>query len=177
MVVERKEKGSGNFLSFLLSGVFFAVVGFVFHQVFEAEIAQISLNDISWFEFFILTLAVFRLQRLLVYDTVSQWIRDFFLITREDHDKATGVTYVIRAKHQGGMMRLFADLLSCPWCVGVWAAAATVITYYMFPWTWPFWLLMAIAGASSFIQLTVNLIGWKAEGSKIVVERDGGERE
>jgi len=177
MKVEKNEKGSGNFLSFLLSGAFFVIIILIFYQVFEAEITLSDLNDVTWFEFFILTLAVFRLQRLLVYDKVSQWIRDFFLITREEHDKITGITYVIRAKHQGGIMRLFADLLSCPWCVGVWAATAAVIIYYLFPWTWPFWLLMAIAGASSMIQLTANLIGWKAEGSKIFVERDGGERE
>lgn len=175
-MTEKKEKGSGNFLSFLLSGVFFLLIGWVFHETAEGELMGRTLNDVTVFEFVILSLAVFRLQRLFVYDKVAQWIRDIFLETKEVEGK-DGVIYVIRSKHAKGIRRLFADLLSCPWCVGVWCAVAAVVIYFMYPITWPVWLLLAIAGVSSFIQITANFIGWKAEGSKIVVKEHGGERQ
>ena len=136
-----------------------------------------DLTDVSVFEFVILTLAVFRLQRLFVYDSVSQFIRDIFLETKEVLDDKEGVIYVIRSKYKTGVKRLFADLLSCPWCVGMWCAVFAVIVYFMYPVTWPLWLLMAIAGLSSFIQILANYVGWKAEGSKIVVKEHGGERQ
>lgn len=171
------EKGSGNFLSFILSGMFFLIVGWVFHQTAEGALIGKDLNDVTVFEFVILTLAVFRLQRLFVYDTVAQWVRDLFLETKEVLNDKEGVIYVVRSKYKKGIRRLFADLLSCPWCVGVWCAVGAVITYFMYPITWPFWLLMAIAGASSFVQILANYVGWSAEGSKIIVKKRGGQRQ
>jgi hypothetical protein len=167
----RTEKGSGNVLSFLLSGGFFLIVGAAFHLLDRYELGVRSIRDVTPFEFFILVLAVFRLTRLVVYDTVSQFVRDLFLDTTTVEEN--GVVYVDRKKPARGFRRLVADLLSCPWCVGMWASTFSVVIYFLVPITWPFWLLLAVAGGSTLIQLTVNLIGWRAEyGKKIVEELD-----
>lgn len=171
MSLVKEEKGAGHLLSFLLSGVFFLCVGFGFHLLYEFDAGVRSLRDVTFFEFFILSLAVFRITRLIVYDKVSEFIRDMFLVTSEEYDEERRITYIMRAKYDRGVRRLMADLLSCPWCVGVWAAVFAVVGYFLLPATWPFWLLMAVAGAASFFQLLSNLIGWQAEYGKIVVQK------
>ena len=170
MEVTKKEKGSGVFLSFLLTIIFFAlVIFFTYLLSFYTNFSIKDLNDITIWEFTILVFAAFRLTRLLVYDQVSQFIRDMFLVKSEKKEK--GIVYTYRSKPKKGLRRLFADLLGCPWCVGVWISVFTVALYYLLPITWYFWLVLAIAGVSSFDQLLANLIGWKAELAKITVKK------
>ena len=171
----RKEKGSGNLLSFLLSIVFFGVIVLGMYLLYAWDVGLEDLTDVSVFEIVLLSLAVFRLQRLLVYDKVAQYIRDLFLDLKEE--KEDGIVYVVRTKPTKGLRRLFSDLFDCPWCIGVWAAVFTVFLYFLFPWTWPFWLILAIAGASSFLMLSINMIGWIAERNKQKAKKHGGERQ
>lgn len=169
MAIPVKEKGAGSARSALLTLIFFAAVGVCLYYL-PLESEYTSLQDISVFEFIILTLAVFRITRLLVYDQVAQFIRDLWLNLREE-PRNDGVILVHRTKPNTGFRRLMADLFGCPWCVGVWVALGSTAVYLFFPWTWFFWLFMAMAGVSSFIQITINGIGWKAEKAKLKVEK------
>ena len=126
--MERKEKGSGNGWSFILSMVFGLLVAIGIYYLLPGSIHD--LRDIHVFEFIILALAVFRLTRLLVYDKVAQYIRDLFLNTEEEHFKGSGMMYVVRTKPATGFRRLMSDLFSCPWCIGVWSSLFTVFIYF-----------------------------------------------
>jgi uncharacterized membrane protein len=174
--MEKKEKGSGSGFSFFLTMVFFSLVGVSIYFFSNGRAGIESLSDVSVWEFFILSLAAFRQTRLLVYDKVAQFIRDLWLDTKQVEED--GVAYVYRSKPKRGFRRLMADLFSCPWCIGVWATVSTVFIYFMWPVTWFFWLVLAIAGVSSLFQLTANLIGWRAEMGKLQVKNmenhDGG---
>lgn len=169
MTMEKKEKGSGNGLSFVLSNIFLILTAFGVYMFYGRFMGISTLRDVGVFEFVLLSLAVFRLTRLFVYDSVSQWIRDIFLDTKEE--TVAGVVYVIRSKPQTGIRRLFTDLLGCPWCVGVWISLFAVFIYFMWPITWFFWLLLAVAGTSSFIQILANQVGWSAEYGKLSVKK------
>jgi len=70
-------------------------------------------ESITPFEFIIITLASFRLIRLFVYDSVARFIRDLFIIKKEQKDK-DGNIIIIREKHKDGFKRLMSDLFSCP---------------------------------------------------------------
>lgn len=124
-----------------------------------------GLQELTFPEYAILTLAIFRLTRLFVYDSVAQFIRDIFL-DKEEYKKR-GVIMVKRTKPASGLRRLFADLLSCPWCSGVWISMFTIIIFITFPQTWFFWLFMSIAGLSSLIQIFANRLRWQAEKAKL----------
>lgn len=118
--------------------------------------AEISLIDIA-----ILSLATFRLVRLFVYDTVTKWFREQFW----DAKKLRGELVLV--KPATGPRRTLADLTSCPWCIGLWAAAMVTFFYLWTEMAYFPVLLLAVAGIGSLFQLFANLVGWQAEKSKL----------
>jgi len=52
----------------------------------------------------------------------------------------------------------------------MWIAFFVSFFYFLTPYAWFPIFFLAIAGVSSFIQLTINLIGWRAEKTKIKME-------
>lgn len=110
----------------------------------------------------LIVLATFRLIRLFVYDEVMKWFRDLFWDPSPDG--------AILSKPPRGSRRVMADLLDCPWCLGIWSALFSVFVYFYFSWG-PFLVfILAVAGASSFIQVVSNAVGWTAEHKKIETE-------
>ncbi len=127
-------------------------------------------HSIGVFEFVILTLAAFRLTRMVVYDHIMQWFRDAFAdiecVARPD-----GTQEVLHHKPARGARRTLYELLNCPWCFGLWAAWVVTFLYHLTPEIgWFLVLMLAIGGASSFIMILANLIGWHAEGKKLDVQ-------
>ncbi len=170
MSIPVKEKGYGNFLSFMLTVVFAVIMLSAFWLLANLEYTPKSIAEVSLYEFIILSLAAFCLTRLFVYDSVAQYVRDLFLIVREEKNKETGVIYVYRKKPEKGLRRLCADLLSCPWCTGMWMSLFSGLICFLLPWTWFIWLVLALAGLSSFIQISANGVGWRAEYKKLKVK-------
>lgn len=119
-----------------------------------------ALHDISVFEFIILALATFRLTRLFVYDKITAFFREQFYNAR------VLKTGVVLEKPSTGPRRTLADLMSCPWCFGMWAATVVVFFYALTPYAWYPILILAISALGSLMQIFSNMIGWKAEGLK-----------
>lgn len=94
-------------------------------------------NRINVFNFILLSLATFRLIRLFVYDSITNFIRDHF------------------KKYSLGPGKTIANLLGCPWCTGVWMAFLVTFFYFATPYSWYPILLLAVAGVASFIQITI----------------------
>ena len=127
-------------------------------------------NAVPVFDALVMVLAVFRLTRLFVYEKITRFLREWFMdremIVAADGEK----TLAFRAPARG-LKRTFHDLLGCPWCVAVWATLPVVFGYYMFSWVWYVLLLLAVSGVATLVQLTANLIGWKAELGKLEAGR------
>lgn len=115
-------------------------------------------------DFVLITLASFRLTRLVVYDKIMAFFREQFW------DVEVLKTKVTLTKPKGGPRRTIADLLSCPWCFGVWATAMVAFWYLLTPYAFFPVLLLALSGVATFMQLTANMVGWKAETLKQDVE-------
>lgn len=122
-------------------------------------------TSIGLFDLTLIILATFRLTRLFVYDTIMQFVRDWFL-DKEEREGSRGEWVVVRHKPAGGAKRTMADLMGCPWCFGMQAAILVVFLYYLTPLAWIVILMLAVAGVATFIQLLANLIGWSAEHKK-----------
>ncbi len=152
----------------LTFGLLFLML-FVNALVILHVVAGIVPRYIPLYDFALLALATFRLTRLFVYDKIMQHVRDLFLdkTLRMGDD---GERIVLRQKPFGGPRRTIADLLSCPWCIGMWFALFVSFFYFLTPYAWFPILFLAIAGVASFIQVAANLIGWKAELLKMQVE-------
>jgi len=105
------------------------------------------LISVPPFDAVMMAFATLRITRLVVYDKISQWFRDLFA-------------------HDNSFFATIRDLLSCPWCIGIWASLAVVFCYFVFSWAWFVIFFLALAGAGSLLQVTANAIGWKAENLK-----------
>lgn len=76
----------------------------------------------------VLALAVHRVTRLLVADKITEPLRQRLGVTRD-----------------GTYRPWLGYLVTCPWCVGMWVAAAGVPAAALLPWPWIAWPALAAA--------------------------------
>lgn len=148
------------FLVFFLSLVFMATV------ILESE-AYKAYADLTVVDFVLITLASFRLIRMVIHDKIFAFFREQFYDATEYKGK------MVLTKPASGPRRTMADLLSCPWCFGAWASAMVSFFYLLTPYAFFPVLFVALSGVASFLQILSNLIGWKAEQAKLDVESRG----
>jgi hypothetical protein len=147
------------FWNFVFS-VFFLILVIMGAIILETE-SRIVLDELSTVDFVLMTLATWRLTRLFVYDHITKFIREQFWDVVK-----VGKGYTLE-KPKVGPRRTLADLFSCPWCMGVWAAATVIFFYLVTPYaTYPI-MLLAISAIATFLQLLANLVGHKAEQARI----------
>lgn len=112
--------------------------------------------DISWLEFFVISLASFRLTRLIVFDKITAFLRAPFLTEEvEVNDSGEKETYYVPRK---GLVRtFFGELVSCIWCTGIWSAAALYLSYLFWPvFVAPIIIIFAIAGGAALIEIIIE---------------------
>ena len=122
-------------------------------------------REIPPYDLVLIMLATFRLTRLFVYDKITQFFRDWFLVKTVflgENDELV----IIRQNPVSGPRRTISELLSCPWCIGMWVAPFVTFFYFYTTFAWFIILFLAIAGVATFLQLLSNMIGWKAEQLK-----------
>lgn len=147
------------FWNFIFS-VFFLILVIMGSIILETE-SRIVLDELTTVDFVLMTLATWRLTRLFVYDNITKFIREQFWDVVK-----VGEGHTLE-KPKVGPRRTLADLLSCPWCIGVWAAAVIIFFYLITPYAIYPIMLLALSAVATFLQLLSNLIGHKAEQAKI----------
>ena len=145
------------FWNFIFS-LFFIALTITGAIILESE-AYRPLQSFELVDFMLISLASFRLIRLFVYDAITKFFREQFWNTK----KAGRGGGVMLEKPSSGPRRTIADLLSCPWCFGVWAAATVTFFYALTPYAYFFVVFLAIAGVATFLQLLSNMVGHRAE--------------
>ncbi len=143
--------------------VFFLVLVFLASVILESESIK-SYTELTLVDFALITLASFRVIRMVVYDKIFAFFREQF------YDATEYKGNIILVKPEKGPRRTLADLLSCPWCFGVWATAMVAFFYLLTPYAFFPVLFLALSAVASLLQLLANLIGWKAEEAKNEVE-------
>ncbi|HAQ08683.1 MAG TPA: sporulation protein [Bacillus bacterium] len=106
----------------------------------------------NWLDLFLLVFASFRLTRLIVYDTITEFIRAPFhetvVETLADGRKDTYIEI-----KGSGIKYWIGELLSCHWCTGFWCSVIIYGAYEFYPHiSLPFISIFAIAGIASIIQ-------------------------
>ena len=122
-------------------------------------------HSVPLFDAVLMAFAAFRTTRLIVYDKITRWFRELF-VERSVVEKE-GEKWVELRPLRRGIRNTIHDLLGCPWCIGFWSALVISFGYFVFPWAWYVIFFLALAGAASLLQLTANMIGWKAENLKL----------
>lgn len=122
----------------------------------------------TFVEFLILTLAVFRLARLVIEDTITEPLRSAVL----SHWPGQDVEYEAGDKVRGGVFQIdgklyaqeptatgnkIAKLLGCYACSGFWLALAVSVGWYFSP-SVTFWVMLpfALSGAVWVIAVVQN---------------------
>lgn len=143
--------------------VFFSVLVFMATIILQSEAYKLY-TELTFIDFTLITLASFRLIRLVVYDKIFAFFREQFYDAEEYKGK------VLLVKPENGPRRTLADLLSCPWCFGIWATAMISFFYLLTPYAMFPILVLALSSVATFLQILANLIGWKSERMKMDVE-------
>jgi hypothetical protein len=139
--------------------VFFLLLVVMGAIILETE-ARVPLTDLTLIDYTLITLAIWRLVRLFVYDAVTKFVREQFWDVQKTGRKLELV------KPKTGPRRTLADLFSCPWCLSVWAAAGMTFFYLITPYAVYLTILLALSAVASFLQIVANLIGHRAEQLK-----------
>lgn len=105
---------------------------------------------LTWIELIILVLASFRITRLLVYDTITEWMRRPFHKEIEQVNEEGETEIFIEAKGRG-LQKFIGELLSCHWCTGVWVSALVYGTFLYVPVLIPLWIVFAISGGAAIL--------------------------
>ncbi|MBI2618349.1 DUF1360 domain-containing protein [Candidatus Kaiserbacteria bacterium] len=145
--------------NFIFSLFFLAVFAGALWALFALGRLPIA---ITVFDFILVILATLRVTRLFVYDKVTQFIRDWFM-RKEIMEGDGGEIVIVRQKLARGPRRTIHELLSCPWCFGIWSGLSVSFFYYLTPLAWFPILVLAVSGAGTMLQLLSNMIGWRAE--------------
>ncbi len=145
------------FLIFFLCLVFLAIV------ILDSE-AYKTYAELVLVDYVLITLASFRVIRMVIYDKIFAFFREQFYDAKEYKGE------IVLTKAESGPRRTIAELLACPWCFGVWSAAMVTFFYLLTPYAFFPVLFLALSAVASFLQILSNLIGWKAEQAKIDTE-------
>ncbi len=107
---------------------------------------------ITLFDLTLVVLAIMRLTRLVAYDAIFKFFRDWF------------------DKPKGTFLGTVGELVNCPWCLGLWFGFTVTFFYFLTPYAWFFILGLAVSALASLFQILANLIGWSAEYKKLKVK-------
>ena len=124
-----------NFISSLIYLFFFGISIF-FAMKYKVSFSHISLTDIC-----LIILAAYRISRMIVYERVFGLVR-----------------YWISLYLKYSLVRSLNNLITCPWCTGVWVSLVVFDIYYMVPYGKYFIYIMAISAVASPLILLSNII-------------------
>jgi hypothetical protein len=129
-----------NFSSLFFFFGLIVLVGFIMKE------NGYNIREISTRELIILMLASYRLTRIVVFEKIFKFARDF-----------------IRNNNKYYFFSTIQFIVTCPWCAGVWMVLMMVIFFYLIPYGDLLAYALAIAGVASFFVQTVNLMGLHLE--------------
>ncbi|EKD58378.1 MAG: hypothetical protein ACD_56C00141G0008 [uncultured bacterium] len=136
----KKDQHFWHFVTSTVYGILLLLMIFILNRTGKVP------TSVAVFDFFMLTLATFRITRLLVHDLVLDFVRDQF----ENSTHGLGLT--------------LHDLLDCPWCTGAWVALFVGFFYFTIPLAWPIIFIMAIAGFGTLLTILASLLMVKLNG-------------
>ncbi|PWU68706.1 DUF1360 domain-containing protein [Gracilibacillus dipsosauri] len=118
--------------------------------------------DIDWLTYLILLLASYRLTHLIVFDKITEFIRNPFL-KKEIVTDEKGEEHVKKVPTSK-----FGYLLNCYWCAGIWSAIFITIAFIWIPdFSWPVIFILSIAGGQAiletFVGVGTKLVKWFSE--------------
>lgn len=115
------------------------------------------LRDLNWLTFLMVILASYRFTHLIVFDKITEFIRNPFMKKKRMEDAKGEIQTKKVPKSNLGY------LLNCYWCAGIWSAVIITVGYIFFPRVAiPIIFIFSIAGAQAILETFVGV------GTKII---------
>ncbi len=116
--------------------------------------------SIEPFDYILLGLSVFRMGRMVSYDTVMEPYRAPFTETIPD-DSGAGATVEPTGE---GWRRAVGELIACPICTGTWIAAVLVYGMQVLPGpTRALMAIMSVIGIGEVLNAATEALSWNAQ--------------
>ncbi len=125
---------------------------------FLLEERETGIGSVSIFDLLVISIATYRMTRLMVYDRIFKLVRD-----------------IIRSFSGTGIGDSLKAIITCPWCAGVWISLFNVAIFLLVPFGDLFIYVMAIAGVGTFLQIGVNILAMIADGKQIELKQKKDE--
>lgn len=138
--MDNTKQNAWNFASIFVYIALLILVGYIMEKR-GYEITNITIKDLI-----IVALASFRMTRILVFEKILKFIRDF-----------------TKSKQNLYILNTVRYIVTCPWCAGVWVTLFIVVLYFLVPYGIFLVYILALSGVASFIVLMANFIGLKIE--------------
>ena len=103
------EQDFWNFVSIIIFLLVFIAIYYFLIRDKIGVFYSTSILDLS-----LISIATFRLIRLVRYDKVMSFLRDFF------------------EKKEKGIGRTIHEIIICPWCIGIWISLFVIPLYFYF---------------------------------------------
>ncbi|WP_018932072.1 MULTISPECIES: DUF1360 domain-containing protein [Gracilibacillus] len=111
---------------------------------------------ITWLSFVLLSLATFRLTRLIVYDKITGFIRAPFFEVEEKWLPDGSIEETVMFKGNG-WKRWIGELLRCHWCTGIWSSLILFLGFHFYSTIFiPIIIVLAVAGVASIIEVIIS---------------------
>ncbi len=133
--MKNSRQNACNFISLFFYFSLLAFVGYLLH------LRGFNIRDVSIKELIIITLASYRLTRIMVFEKIFKFFRDF-VKSRPDYYVFNTIKFII----------------TCPWCMGVWATLLAVVFFFLIPFGDLLVYILAMAGVASIIVTVSNLM-------------------
>ncbi|WP_185806870.1 DUF1360 domain-containing protein [Bacillus sp. HMF5848] len=109
------------------------------------------MTQITWLQYLMVILASYRLTHLIVFDKITEKIRDPFMKLTTFHTPEGD-------KRKKIPKNLFGYLLNCYWCTGVWSAIFLGGGFILFHDVFKLIIfILSIAGAQAVIETFVGV--------------------
>ncbi|MFH0758757.1 MAG: DUF1360 domain-containing protein [Bacteroidota bacterium] len=145
---ERKHQ-AWNFWSAFFFFAMVLLVGYLFEK------KGIEIEDITLKEAIVIVLASYRMTRIIVFEKIFKYLRDMV----KQRDKL----YIIGT---------VGNIITCPWCAGVWVTLIIVVFYYLVPYGTLLTYVLALAGVASIVILYSNMLQMRADRKQRIHERN-----
>lgn len=137
----------------VLTTVFFGTIG-AFAVV--PALRRSTVLRLGPLDLVLLGLTTYRVGHLVAYERIADPIREPFA-ERTPDPEGDGETIVPKGS---GVQRALGELLSCPICVGTWAATALVYGLHLLPRpTRAFMAIMTATGIAQIVNTAVKALG------------------
>jgi hypothetical protein len=150
-----------NYWFFFFSLTFITIALMMLWVLFEKN-GELP-TSIAVFDALLIALAVFRLTRLFVYDSITKFLRHLFLVKKTPEENSGKEEL---HEPEKGPQKTFWHLVNCLWCAGMWFSLLLVFLYYLTPYAWIVIFILAVSGVATLFQIFANFLGSSADIKK-----------